>query len=157
MINKIAVVGANPWENFLPEYSRADARKYYEWLQQVAFLRNINHNYHEQIEIYGESSVIHSKNCFLENYDGMQFLYVQGKQKRLLTTVLTTADLVVVGMPRCRKQCDQIYLTVLPWKEKSLFFWDGRVCREDAFFRRIQQEYKLDDKQIVEFKKLPLL
>ena len=155
MINKIAVVSANPWENFLPEFSRTNAREYYEWLHREACLRNINYNCQEQIEIYGSFFLLDEKSWFLENYEGVQFLYVQGKQEAILPSALGNADLVVVGMPRCRKECDQIYLTVLPWKEKSLFFWDGRVSRGKEFFKRIQSEYKLNDKQIVEFRKLP--
>lgn len=157
MKNKIAVVGANPWENFLPEFSRANARKYYEWLLHEACLRNIDHYCQEQIEIYGNVPLKRGKEVFLDGYEGIQFLYVQGKQEQLLPAVLTPADLVIVGMPRCRKACDEIYLTVLPWKEKSVFFWDGSVVREKTFFRKIQREYQLNDKQIVEFKKLPLL
>ena len=157
MINKIAVVGANPWENFLPEFSRANAREYYEWLHQEAHLRNISHNCQEQVEIYGDLLVSNQIVWFEEEFEGVQFLYVQGKQEGILPVILREADLVVVGMPRCRKECDQIYLMVLPWIEKSLFFWDGRVSREKAFFKKIQREYKLKDKQIVEFKKLPFL
>ena len=157
MINKIAVVGANPWGNFLPEFSRANAREYYQWLHQETHLRNINHNCQEQIENYGNLFVPEQKEVFLNDYDGIQFLYLQGKQELLLPVALSSAGLVVVGMPRCRKVCDEIYLAVLPWKEKCLFFWDGRVSRESTFLKKIQREYKLNDKQIVEFKKLPFL
>lgn len=156
MINKIAVVDANPWENFLPEFSRANARKYYEWLHHEAHLRGINHSCQEQIEIYGSMFPQNQTKRFVKNYEGVQFLYVQGKQEAVLPGVLKEADLVVVGMPRCRKECDQIYLAVLPWIEKILFFWDGRVSREKEFLKRIQREYKLNKKQMIEFKKAPV-
>ena len=157
MINKIAVVGATSWESFLPEFSRANAREYYQWLHQETHLRNINHNCQEQIEIYGDLFASDRKELFMDDYNGVQLLYLHGKQGKIFPVALTSADLVVVGMPRCRKTCDEIYLAVLPWKEKCLFFWDGRVSREDAFLKKIQREYKLNDNQIVEFKKLPLL
>ena len=155
MIKKIAVVDANPWENFLPEFSRANARKYYEWLHHEAHLRGVNHNCRERTEIYGSTLQQNPAKWFHPHGEDLQLLYVQGKPREVLPGLLKEADLVVVGMPRCRKDCDQIYLSVLPWIEQILLFWDGRISREKEFLKRIKNEYKLNEKQIVEFKKLP--
>lgn len=155
MKNKIAVVCLNPWEKFLPAMSQGNARAFYEWLYQQAILRNENPYYKEQVEQYGDLLCCENNTMFLENIDAPQFLYIQSKQQKLLEEVLTAADSVVVGMPGCKKECDRIYLSVLPWKEKSFFLWDSRIGMGDSFFKKIQSEYKLKDKQIMKFKMLP--
>ena len=155
MYKKIAVVCVNPWEKFLPDHSQGNARYYYEWLHEEALLRNIDHDCKEQIELYGDFREQERKSKFLESIEIPQIIYLQGKQNALIASVLDFADVVIVGMPRNRKECDEVFLSVLPWKEKSLFLWDGRLGRENSFFRKIQREYQLCDNQMIELKKLP--
>ncbi len=155
MYKKIAVVCMNPWETFLPEISQSNAKKYYEWLHQQAVLREVNPYCKEKIELYGDSSSEKQEALFSEETEELQFIYIQTKQEKLLEKVLGEADFILVGMPLNREECDRIYLTILPWIEKSIFIWDGRIGPGKEFFRKIQREYKIKDAQIMEMNKLP--
>ncbi len=157
MYNKIAFVCANPWEKFLPAISRGNAKDYYDWLCQKAFLKRMEPYCEERIELYGDFMEENSRKRlgFRENSNALQFLYLQGKQSQNFRNILKAADFVVVGMPDDRKECDEIYLSVLPWKEKSVFLWDGCRSKGEAFFKRLQREYQIKDTQIAEIKMLP--
>lgn len=43
---------------------------------------------------------------------------------------------------------------VLPWQEKTIFLWDGRIL-DERFLEQIQREYKLRDNQLMKIKQLP--
>lgn len=155
MCKKVAVVCANPWETFLPVISQGSAKKYYEWLHEQAVLREENPYCREKIELYGDLLNENQETLFLEETEKLQFLYVQTKREEILEKVLNEADFIIVGMPQNRSECDRIYLTILPWIEKSIFLWDGRISQGKDFFRKIQREYKLKEMQVMEMNKLP--
>lgn len=157
MYNKIAFVCGNPWENLLSDVFQGNAKYYYDWLCHQAALRKMKSYCGERRELYGHFQEKHEKRepLFMENSDVFQFLYVQGKQQKMLEQILPLADFIVVGMPECKTECDRIYLSILPWKEKSLFLWDGKNRRGKDFLKKLQREYKLRDTQIVEIKELP--
>lgn len=151
---KIAVVCANPWETFLPFKCQGNARTFYQWLCEQSRQFNGHSRETEQVERYGDLSFPDKEAAFKEKTENHQIVYVQSHRREILETVLDAADLVIVGMPGTRKECDKIYLSVLPWKEKCVFLWDEGTCREKAFFRQIQNEYKLEKEQIAKFKGL---
>jgi hypothetical protein len=43
---------------------------------------------------------------------------------------------------------------VLPWLEKVIFLFDGRICDEE-YLGQMGREYKLKTAQMMEIKKLP--
>lgn len=155
MNRKIAIVCANPWETFLPPVSQGNAKKYYQWLHEQADSHKFVHCCQEKTAPYGDILSPASELSFLEDTTGTQFLYVQLKQKDLLKKVLQEADDVLIGMPANRTECDKIYLSLLPWIEKCIFLWDGRTGMGKEFYRRLQSEYKLESRQILEIKSLP--
>lgn len=150
---KIAFLCVNPWENFLPSVSQGGIRDYYRWMRSQALLREETLYCQEKVEVYGESKIPYGSQLFAEKEGILQLLYVQSSQKELIEEVFSVADVVLVGMPESKKECDKIFLTVLPWMEKTIFLWDERICAE-KFIRQIQNEYKLKDRQIMEVKKL---
>lgn len=151
---KIAVVCANPWENFLPFQCQGNARFFYQWLCEQSRQFHVHSRKREQMEMYGDLSLPDREAVFKEKTENLQIVYIQSHRREILETVLDTADLAIVGMPGMRKECDKIYLSVLPWKEKCVFLWDERTIREKSFFRQIQNEYKLETEQIAKFKGL---
>ena len=155
MRTKIAVVCTNPWEKFLPVISQSNAKKYYEWLREQAVLREENTHCKEKIAMYGDMPNANQDNLFSEEKEEFQILYLQTNQEKLLEKVLNEADFILVGMPQDRKECDRIYLMILPWLEKSMFIWDGRISQGKEFLNKIEREYKLKKAQIVEMNKLP--
>lgn len=150
---KIAVVCANPWEAFLPPMFQGNAKEFYLWLFEQSKRFNKRLLGLEEIERYGDSIFQKKDKVFEEKVDNLQIFYVQSHQKERLKKILNEADRIVVGMPNIRKECDNVYLSVLPWKEKCIFLWEG-TCREVSFFEQIQNDYKLEKKQIVNFKRL---
>ena len=155
MHTKIAVVCTNPWEKFLPVISQSNAKKYYEWLREQAVLREENPYCKEKIAMYGDMPNANQETLFSEEKEEFQILYLQTNQEKLLEKVLNEADFILVGMPQDRKECDRIYLMILPWLDKSMFIWDGRISQGEEFLKKIEREYKLKKAQIVEMNKLP--
>ena len=154
MLRKIAFLCVNPWENFLSSAFQKGIRDYYHWTRSEALLREENLYCQEKIEVYGETEIPYGKKLFGERKETLQLLYVQSSQKELIEEVFRLADIVFVEMSISKQECDKIYLTVLPWIDKTIFLWDSRIC-DEKFLRQIQREYKLRDAQIMEIKKLP--
>lgn len=152
---KIAVVCANPWEALLPSVCQGNVRAFYQWLckQTSWFCRGVENE--EKIETYGKPLVPEKKADFPEKEEHLRIVYLQSQRPEVLKPVLDEADLVIVGMPGSRTECDKIYLLVLPWKEKCVFLWEEGMVRGEAFVRKIQNEYKLNADQIGKFKGLP--
>ena len=155
MIRKIAFLCVNPWESFLPSFSRGNAQDHYQWICQEAVQRKTGPCCMQIIEHYGEDLWEEKRQIFPEDGKKLQLLYVRSHRKDLLKEVYHAADLVFVSMPGSRKECDRIFLSVYPWKEQSYFLWDNRYVPGDGFFTRIQKEYQLKEEQIVESKRLP--
>ena len=105
--------------------------------------------------MYGDMPNANQETLFSEEKEEFQILYLQTNQEKLLEKVLNEADFILVGMPQDRKECDRIYLMILPWLEKSMFIWDGRISQGKEFLNKIEREYKLKKAQIVEMNKLP--
>lgn len=154
MLKKIAFLCVNPWENFLPPTFQGCIKDYYQWIRSQALLREENLYCQEKVEVYGETEIPYGKKLFGEREETLQLLYVQSSQKGILQEVFSLADIVLVGMSGSRKECDKIFLTVLPWKEKTVFLWDSRIC-DESFLKQMKNEYKLKDAQMMEIKKLP--
>jgi hypothetical protein len=91
---------------------------------------------------------------FGEREETLQLLYVKSNQKELLEEVFGLADIVFVGMPGSQKEREKIFLSILPWIEKVVFLFDERIFDERTI-KQIQQEYKIEDTQMMEMKKLP--
>lgn len=154
MFKKVAFLCVNPLENFLPPSFQGYIRDYYQWTRREALLREENLYCQEKIEIYGQTEIPYGKRMFGENAETLQLLYVKSRQKEVIEEVCRLAEIIFVGMSGSKKECDRIYLTVLPWLEKVIFLFDGRVC-DEIYLRQMQREYKLEDSQMMEIKKLP--
>lgn len=151
---KIAVVCANPWETFSPSGCQGNARSFYQWLCNRFQQFRLPSRQAKQVELYGMPPVSAPNTLFDKENKNLQIVYIESHRREILERILEEADMVVVGMPRVREECDRIYLQLLPWKEKCVFVWEENGCREDGFFKRIQKEYKLEKKQIEKLKGL---
>lgn len=151
---KIAVVCANPWETFSPSGCQGNARSFYQWLCNQFQQFRLPSRQAKQVELYGMPPVSAPDTLFDKENKNLQIVYIESHRREILERILEEADMVVVGMPRVREECDRIYLQLLPWKEKCVFVWEENGCREDGFFKRIQKEYKLEKKQIEKLKGL---
>ncbi|MBO5160565.1 MAG: hypothetical protein J6B94_13475 [Lachnospiraceae bacterium] len=154
MNKKIAFLCLNPWETFLPPTFQRCVKDYYQWTRRQALLREESLYCQEKIEVYGEPKISRGKKAFGENEETLQLLYVQSSQKEIIEEVFAMADVVFVGMSGSKKECDRRFLMVLPWQEKTIFLWDGRIL-DERFLEQIQREYKLRDNQLMEIKQLP--
>lgn len=157
MFKKIAFICANPLEKLLPTVSMGNVKEYYEWIYEQAVLLAEEPCCLNWIELYGNPPEKEMEELFLKDQRKLQLLYVQSHRRGLLEKVYETADKVLVGMSSNREECDRIFMTVFPWKEKSTFLWNNRISREPGFLKRIQAEYQLEENQIVQTKKLPFL
>lgn len=154
MLNKIVFLCVNPWESFLPAAFQGCTRSYYQWICEETPLREEMMYCQEQIALYGEPEILQGEQLFEERKGVLQIIYVQSHQKELLQKVFETADLVIAGISGSKRECDKVFMNILPWKEKILFLWDDRIC-DKGFLRQIKREYGLTDRQILEAKKLP--
>ena len=154
MFKKIVFLCVNPLGNFLPPTLQGCIRDYYQWTRSEALLREENLYCQEKIEPYGEARIAYGKRMFGEREETLQLLYVQSSQKELLEEVFTLADIVFVGMSGSKKERDKIFMTILPWIEKTVFLFDERIC-DEKYLRQMQCEYKLEPMQMMEMKKLP--
>lgn len=155
MGNKIVFVCVNPVESFLPPVFQGHMRTYFEWVCKAIFLRDETMYCNKRIELYGESEKLKKEMLFQNMEKVPQLLYLQSNQKELLAEACKMADLIIVGMSASKKECDKIFLAVLPWKDKVLFLWDDCSC-DEQFLKQIQKEYGVDERQLMEAKKLPL-
>lgn len=108
----------------------------------------------ERIAIYGETENPLEENLFQNRRGIVQVLYLESHQKELIEKAFKGADLVIVGISGSKKECDKLFMSILPWKEKALFLWDERVC-DESFLKKIKREYGLKSIQMMEIKKLP--
>lgn len=154
MFKKIAFLCVNPLEKFLPPTFQSYIREHYEWARSEALLREENLYCQEKIDNYGETKIPYGKRVFGEQAETLQLLYVQSSQKEILENVFMLADIVFVAMSGSKKECDKIYLTILPWIEKTIFLFDERIF-DEKYLKQIQHEYKLKKAQMMEMKKLP--
>ena len=154
MFKKIAFLCVNPLGNFLPPTLQGGIRECYQWTRSEALLREENLYCQEKIEVYGESKIPYGKTMFGECRETLQLLYVQSSQKEILEEVFSLADIVFVGLSGSKKECDKIFLKILPWIEKTVFLFDERIC-DEKYLKQIQNEYKLKNIQLMEMKKLP--
>lgn len=154
MFKKIAFLSLNPLENFLPSTFHDYIRDYYQWILGEALLREDSLYCQEKIETYGEAGTLYGKGMFGEKKETLQLLYVKSNQKELLEEVFNLADLVFVGMPGSKKEREKIFLSVLPWIGKVVFLFDDRLFDKKTIWQ-IEQEYKINDAQMMEIKKLP--
>lgn len=154
MSKKIAFLCLNPWESFLPPHFQGRSKAYYDYVCSAELLKEEMMYCKEHIEVYGENHKREQTPLFEAADDLPEILYVQSHQESVLRETFETADLVIVGLPGSKTECDKIFLTALPWKEKLIFVWDYRMDQVD-FIRQIQREYGLEGGQFMEAKKLP--
>lgn len=155
MLKKVAFLCVNPLGNFLPPAFQGRVRDYYQWTRNEALLREENLYCQEKIEVYGESGIPYGKKMFGEREETLQLLYVQSRQESVIEEVCSLADIIFVELSGSKKECDRIFLSVLPWLEKVIFLCDGRIF-DESFLRQLRAEYRLKTSQIMEIKKLPL-
>lgn len=154
MFKKIAFLCVNPLGNFFSSTLQGCIKECYQRTRSEALLREENLYCQEKIETYGEARIPYGKRMFGEREETLQLLYVKSNQKELLEEVFGLADIVFVGMPGSQKEREKIFLSILPWIEKVVFLFDERIFDERTI-KQIQQEYKIEDTQMMEMKKLP--
>lgn len=151
MKNRIAFICLNPWEVFLSHRFFCHVKEYYDWFCDHARLMNLEFYFTEKVEAYGEPHW-GSEDILWGDCSGMQAMYIQCSHFRSMEKFLDEADLLVIGMPYNKKLCDKIFLSIFPWKEKSIFLWDGRIAADTAFLQQCRREYLLEEKQLVQTK-----
>lgn len=150
MLNKVAFLCANPWEKFLPASFQSYSRNYYQWIKEMASLKNIKLHCREYIDFYGDLVGEPEKELFFENSENLQLLYVQSDRRELLEKIFRTADLVIMGLPGSRKEFDKIYMSVFPWKDEILFLWGKHISRDLTYVDRLMRECMLKKEQLIE-------
>lgn len=150
MLNKVAFLCVNPWEKFLPSAFQSYSKSYYEWIKEMAVLKNVKSHCREYIDFYGVLSKESDCEPFLESCDKLQLLYVQSARKELLEKVFRTADLVIMGLPGSRKEFDKIYMSVFPWVNDILFLWGNHISRDAQYVDRLVRECMLREEQLME-------
>lgn len=153
MENKIAFLCVNPWENFLSPIFQSSSREYYHWIREMVVLQKIKPYCQELLEIYGEYKFSDAEKLFSDRRKGLQLLYVQSSCGRVIEEVFRRADVVVMGLPGCKKEFDKTFMTIFPWKDHIKFFWDSHICRDETFIMELCREYKLHAAQIFEIKR----
>lgn len=153
MENKIAFLCVNPWENFLPSVFQSSSREYYLWMREMVVLQKIKPYCRERLEIYGEQKNSDAEKLFSDHRKGLQLLYVQSSCSRVIEAVFQKADVVVMGLPGCKKEFDKTFMMIFPWKDQIKFFWDSHICRDEKFIMELCREYKLHAAQIFEIKR----
>lgn len=152
-MKRIVILCVDPWESFLPPTFQSYGREYYQWAADLPLLREENSYCQERIEIYGESESFQRKEIFLEGEKKQQILYVQSNRKEVLEEVFEQADLVIMGLPGCKKAFDKIFMVIFPWIDQIKFLWDKRICTDDTFLKELCMEYKISERQIIEIEK----
>lgn len=152
-MNKIAFLCVTPRESFLPPMFQSCVKEYYLWVKEQVALLQWNLDCQEQMELYGESQSLENCELFPESRKGIQLLYIQSSRKPVIAEVFRRADIVVMGLPGCKKEFDRMFMTIFPWKDRIKFFWNSRICRDEEFIRELCGEYKLHAAQIFEIQR----
>lgn len=152
MLNKIAFLCVTPLEGFLIPMFQSCVKEYYRWMCRQAQTQRKEICCMEHIEVYGERPTEERMELFSQTIEIPQFLYVQTHRKELLEGVFEEADLVVMGVSGCRKEFDKIFMSIFPWKDQIMFFWDQYTCRGEEYIKQICNEYKLREAQVIELK-----
>ena len=87
MLNKVAVLCADPWEKFWPPAFQTHSKNYYQWIKSMAAQKNIKMYCKEYIDTYGISNHMKEINLFLEDCEDFQLLYVQSDRQELLENI----------------------------------------------------------------------
>ena len=77
MIRKIAFLCVNPWESFLPLFSRGNAQDHYQWICQEAVQRKTGPCCMQIIEHYGED-LWEEKRQYPESFSKMPVTFLKG-------------------------------------------------------------------------------
>ena len=150
MLNKVAFLCVNPWESFLPVTFQSYSKHYYEWIKEMAVLKNVELHCREYIERYGVFEKEAENVLFPENCDNLQLLYVQSARKDLLEQIFQTADIIIMGLPGSRKEFDKIYMSVFPWINEILFLWGKHTGKDAQYVDRLVRECMLKKEQLIE-------
>ena len=153
METKIVFLCVDPWEGFLLPGYQSYGREYYQCITGTNLLREENSYCQERIEVYGESEGFCNTPLFSKTDDEVQILYVQSGRKEVLKEVFQKADIVMMGLPRSKKEFDKIYMTVFPWIDRIKFLWDKRICEKKTFLKELCMKYKLSESQFIEIEK----
>lgn len=151
MKNKIAFICLNSWERLLSPSCLCHVREYYEWFTGRMRWANRKLCCEERMESYGETDW-NSTDLTWKDSEEMQILYIQCSNLSPLENLMSDADLLIIGMSESRKVCDSIFLKIFPWKEKSIFLWDGSQETDPTLLKQCQREYLLKDEQIIKTK-----
>lgn len=150
MLNKVAVLCADPWEKFWPPAFQSHSRTYYQWIKNMAAKKSIKIHCKEYVDTYGAAVEIKEKPLFLEACEEFQLLYVQSDRQRLLENIFRNADLVIMGLPGCRKEFDKIFMSVFPWKDDIMFLWGNHISRDYGYVDKLIRECTLRKEQLIE-------
>lgn len=153
MWNKIAFLCVTPWESFLPSMFQSCGREYYRWMKEQIGLQKVPSRCLEKLEVYGESWNDSEIEVFLESEAVLQLLYIQSTHEAVIDAVFRKADIVVMGLPGCKKEFDHIFMMIFPWKDRIKFFWNSHICRDEKFIAELCREYKLHEKQIFQIER----
>lgn len=154
MLKRIVFLSVNPWENVQPLAAQGWTKNYYQQVCEQKCFRENDFVLREQSAPYG-GFLSNEKEDLFESLKGrIQILYVKSNQKEILQKVFEKADLVIVGIPGSRKECDKIFMQLLPWLGKIMFLWSGKLY-DQAGLNRLKREYGLASWQVMEAEKLP--
>lgn len=154
MLKRIVFLSVNPWENVQPIAAQGWTKNYYQQVCEQKYFHEDDFVLREQSAPYG-GFLSDEKDDLFESLKGrIQILYVKSNQKEILQKVFEKADLVIVGIPASRKECDKVFMQLLPWLGKILFLWNGKLY-DQAVLKRLKREYGLAAWQFMEAEKLP--
>lgn len=152
-MNKIAFLCVTPMEGFLSPAFQSSVREYYQWIHDQAVVKSAGFQCREHIDTYGEAEKHNKAELFVPTEERKQLLYIQSNRGELVKEVFEKSDLVIMGISGCRREFDKIFMPVFPWKDQVLFFWDQQICRGYDYIRKICNEYKLRESQLIELER----
>lgn len=154
MINRIAFLCVNPWERFQHTAVQGRAKDYYQQVCEDSFLQEEFSYCRQQAAPYGELKKPQKEELFESRCEKLQILYASSNQTEALDEIFEKADLVVVGIPYSKKECDKLFLQLLPWMDKILFLWSESLLEKEVM-EQLKRDYRLPDQQFLEKEKLP--
>lgn len=152
-MQKVAFLCTTPLEKFSKDIFSIYGKQYFQWVHDMAMLRNEKMLCKEIVEIYGEHMPYAGQDVFDSKGQNLQILYVQSNCRQLLEKVFCQADLVVMGLPVHKEELDKLFMSVFPWKDQIMFLWDNYRCQESSILKKLCREYKLREEQLVEIKR----
>lgn len=149
MFNKFAFLCVDPWEQFSSPIMQSHSRKYYEFAKLVMKQKKLEIQYKEYIDLYGEAECSVPPEIFEKDKKIFQLVYIQSNRKRVIGKAFQEADIVMVGVPENKKLFEKIYMSILPWKDSTLFLWNDQSHLENPYLDILIRECMIEKKQII--------